>query len=92
MWWCWRSIWCRRSGAGVGACTADAAHRGIEPPTGAPLLVALFALVGIPYYYYFRILPPLRATAHAAAALVVLVFLLELTPIAQWLALKAFVI
>ena len=91
MWWCWRSIWCRRSGAGVGACTADAAHRGIEPPTGAPLLVALFALVGIPYYY-FRILPPLRATAHAAAALVVLVFLLELTPIAQWLALKAFAI
>jgi len=55
------------------------------------LLVALFALVGIPYYY-FRILPPLRATAHAAAALVVLVFLLELTPIAQWLALKAFAI
>src|SRR5215469_10114012 len=50
-------------------CKADAADRGIEPPTGAPLLVALFALIGIPYYY-FRILPPLRAAAHAAVALV----------------------
>jgi hypothetical protein len=44
-------------------CKADATHRGIEPPNGAALLVGLFALIGIPYYY-FRILPPLRAAAH----------------------------
>lgn len=69
-------------------CKADAAHRGIEPPTGAPLLVALFAIVGIPYYY-FRILPPLRAAAHVAAALAILVLLMALTSVAQWLTLSA---
>src|SRR5262249_3843959 len=53
-------------------CRADAAHRGIQPPTGATLLVAVLALIGIPYYY-FRILPPLRAAAHTAAALALLV-------------------
>jgi hypothetical protein len=72
-------------------CKADAAHRGIEPPTGAPLLVALFALIGIPYYY-FKILPPLRAAAHAAAALALLVLLMGLTSVAQWLTLRALAI
>jgi hypothetical protein len=51
--------------------------------TGAPLLVALFALIGIPYYY-FKILPPLRA-----AALALLVFSMGLTLVAQWLTLRA---
>jgi hypothetical protein len=32
-------------------CKADAACRGITPPLGAPLLVGLFALVGVPYYF-----------------------------------------
>lgn len=72
-------------------CKADARHRGIEPPTGAPLLVALFALIGIPYYY-FKILPPLRAAVHAAAALALLVFLMWLTSVAQWLTLRALAI
>jgi len=31
-------------------CKADAAERGISPPKGAPVLVALFAPVGVPYY------------------------------------------
>jgi len=32
-------------------CKADAAERGISPPKGAPVLVALFAPVGVPYYF-----------------------------------------
>jgi predicted phage tail protein len=68
-------------------CKADATHRGIEPPNGAALLVGLFALIGIPYYY-FRILPPLRAAAHAATALALLVSSMVLAGVAQWLTLK----
>jgi len=37
-------------------CKADAAHRAITPPNAAPLFVALFALVGVPYYF-LRTLP-----------------------------------
>ena len=33
-------------------CKADAASRGVRPPAGAPLLVALFALIGVPYYFF----------------------------------------
>jgi hypothetical protein len=32
-------------------CKADAAERGISPPKGAPVLVALFPPVGVPYYF-----------------------------------------
>src|SRR5580698_6972960 len=48
-------------------CKADAAHRGINPPDGAPLLVAIFALVRIPYYY-FKVLGPGRAIIHTTRA------------------------
>ncbi len=32
-------------------CKADAASRGTTPPPAAPLLVGMFALVGVPYYF-----------------------------------------
>src|SRR5690349_635792 len=32
-------------------CKADAIKRAITPPPAAPLLVAMFALVGVPYYF-----------------------------------------
>lgn len=52
-------------------CKADAAQRGIPPPPGAPILVGLFALIGVPYYF-FKILPPRRAAVSIAKALGVL--------------------
>ena len=41
-------------------CRADAAARGIRPPPAAPLIVALIAIVGVPYYY-MKVLPLSRA-------------------------------
>jgi apolipoprotein N-acyltransferase len=41
-------------------CRADASARGIAVPSAAPILVALLAIVGVPYYY-FRVLPFGRA-------------------------------
>jgi hypothetical protein len=52
-------------------CKADCAQRAITPPSGATLLVPGVALIGIPYYY-FRILPPLKALGHVACAYLVL--------------------
>ena len=58
-------------------CRADAAARGIRAPIGAPLLVALIAIVGVPYYF-FRILPTSRALLASAKALGFFVLLLVL--------------
>jgi hypothetical protein len=33
-------------------CKADAASRSIRPPRGAPILVALVAPIGVPYYFF----------------------------------------
>lgn len=56
-------------------CKADAAGRGIRPPTGAPLLVALIAIVGVPYYF-FKVLPTSGALiAIGKAALLFLLLL-----------------
>jgi apolipoprotein N-acyltransferase len=57
-------------------CKADAAARGIRPPPAAPLLVALIAIVGVPYYF-FRVLPTARA-ALAAIGKALLFFVLLL--------------
>jgi hypothetical protein len=54
-------------------CRADASARGVPVPAAAPILVALFAVVGVPYYY-FRVLPFSRALSAIGKA--VLFFLL----------------
>src|SRR5258706_4509705 len=65
-------------------CKADAAHRGIEPPDGAPLLVAMLALVGVPYYGD-RALPWRRASLALLGAVCVLVLMIALTRVSDWL-------
>src|SRR5580698_3898084 len=69
-------------------CKADAAHRGINPPDGAPLLVAIFALVGIPYYY-FKVLAPGRAVIHILLAYLLLIVSVVVTGAAQVIASNA---
>jgi hypothetical protein len=66
-------------------CKADAAHRGISPPDGAPLLVAIFALVGIPYYF-FKVLAPGRAIIHILVAYLLLIVSTVVTGAAHLLA------
>ncbi len=56
-------------------CRADAAARGIRPPPAAPLLVALMAIVGVPYYF-FKVLPAARALVAIGKALLFLLLLL----------------
>jgi len=48
-------------------CKADAHLRGINPPRGAPMLVGLFAIIGVPYYY-FRTRPWRTALWHCVKA------------------------
>jgi apolipoprotein N-acyltransferase len=55
-------------------CKADAAYRGIAPPSGAPLLVGAFALVGVPYYF-FRTRPLRQALTSTARAVGVFVLM-----------------
>ena len=64
-------------------CKADCAHRAITPPPGATLLVSGVALIGIPYYY-FRILPPLKALGHVVCAYLVLGLGMATTVLADW--------
>jgi hypothetical protein len=66
-------------------CRADAKHRGIRPPTGAPLLVGLVALVGVPYYFY-RILPPGKATLRVLAAIGIFILSAMSTALSDWIA------
>jgi apolipoprotein N-acyltransferase len=54
-------------------CKADAASRAITPPPAAPLLVGIFALVGVPYYFLKAL--PIRQ-ARSAIALAAGLFLL----------------
>ncbi|MGO4223676.1 hypothetical protein AB4Y64_17715 [Lysobacter sp. TAF61] len=51
-------------------CKAHASERGVPAPTGAPLLVALLAPVGLPYYF-FRSFTWRRASVGLAKALLV---------------------
>lgn len=58
-------------------CRTDAADRGIVAPTAAPILVALLAIVGVPYYF-FKELPfdrALRATGKAVMFFLLLIVL-----------------
>ena len=64
-------------------CKADCARRGISPPSGAVLLVSWVAIIGIPYYY-FRILPLLRAVIHILCAYLVLGLCAEAIALADW--------
>ncbi len=69
-------------------CKADAAHRGIEPPVGAPLLVAMLALVGVPYYFY-RALPWRKASLALFGAVCVFALMVTLTKASDWLTTRA---
>lgn len=71
-------------------CKADASQRRIEPPPAAALLVGSFALIGIPYYF-FRVLPPLRAATYSICALGILAFSMLLTDATYILAMRALV-
>jgi hypothetical protein len=70
-------------------CKADASHRRIAPPPAAALLVGLFAVIGIPYYF-FRILPPLRAAIYSACALGILAFSILLAAAAYAVTLRVY--
>jgi peptidoglycan/LPS O-acetylase OafA/YrhL len=48
-------------------CQVDSNERQVPMPNGARLFVALFALLGVPYYY-FRSSPPLEAAKRTAMA------------------------
>jgi hypothetical protein len=72
-------------------CKADASFRHIDPPPAAALLVGMFALFGIPYYF-FRILPPVRAAIYSIFALGILVVSMFLTGAAYWATLRAYAI
>ena len=58
-------------------CKADASNRGIAVPAAAPILVALLAIVGVPYYF-FRVLPFGRAVSAIGKAILFFVFLIIL--------------
>ena len=70
-------------------CKADAAHRGITPPLGAPLLVGMFALVGIPYYF-LRTMPLRQALIFTARAAGVFVLMGITTGVAAAVAARVF--
>jgi len=58
-------------------CKADASARGIVAPVAAPILVALIAIIGVPYYF-FRTMPfgrALRATGKALLFFLLLIVL-----------------
>ncbi len=58
-------------------CKAHAESRSIQPPAGAPLLVGLVAVIGVPYYF-FRTMPwrsALWACSKALGFLLALMFL-----------------
>jgi hypothetical protein len=58
-------------------CKADAAKRGIVAPVAAPILVALLAIVGVPYYF-FKTLPFDRALRATGKALIFFLLLIVL--------------
>ena len=72
-------------------CKADAAHRHIVPPPAAALLVGIFALVGIPYYF-FRAFPAGRAAIYSACAFAIFLFSMFLTVATYWITLRAYAI
>lgn len=70
-------------------CKADASHRRIEQPPAAALLVGAFAVIGVPYYF-FRILPPVRAAICSICALVIFALSVLLTGAAYAVAFQGY--
>jgi hypothetical protein len=58
-------------------CKADAAARGIAVPAAAPILVALIAVIGVPYYF-FRTMPFGRALSATGRAVLFFFLLIVL--------------
>jgi hypothetical protein len=58
-------------------CKADAASRGVEVPPMAAVFVALFAFIGVPYYF-FRSRPWRQAALSTLLAVVFLIVTLAL--------------
>src|SRR5262245_32942860 len=67
-------------------CKAHAAARGITPPTAAPLLVAVIAPIGLPYYL-FRAFPWRTAIASLGKSLLVVLLCVLLYSSGQYLGL-----
>jgi len=63
-------------------CNADIKQRAIQSPPAAALLVASFALVGVPYYFV-KTRPLKSAAAHIAGATLLLVLLSLVTVAAE---------
>lgn len=68
-------------------CRADAAARGLRPPAAAPILVALIAIVGVPYYF-IRVLPFPRALAAIGKSLLFFLMLLVVYFVCYFLSVK----
>lgn len=68
-------------------CRADAAARGIAVPPAAPILVALVAIIGVPYYF-FRALPFGRAASATGKAVAFLLLLIVLQAFCSFLSTK----
>jgi hypothetical protein len=70
-------------------CKADAAHRDITSPPAAPLLVGLFALVGVPYYF-LKSLPLRQAVVSIALAAGIFLLMLVTTAVLDMTASRVF--
>jgi heme A synthase len=62
-------------------CNADIKRRAVQPPPAAALLVAVVALVGVPYYF-LKTLPLKRAAISIARALAIFLILSIVTNVA----------
>ncbi len=69
-------------------CKADAAKRAIKAPPAAPLIVGIFALIGVPYYF-FSTMPRRQAVISLFFALGVLVLMVA-TTLADFITYRAF--
>src|SRR5262245_313652 len=58
-------------------CNADAAERGIEPPSASALLVGLFPILGVPIYF-FRSRPKRAAFISCVRAVFALIVMVAL--------------
>ena len=70
-------------------CKADAANRAITPPAAAPLLVGIFALVGVPYYF-LKSLPLQQAGIAIARAAGLFLLMGATTVVLDMIASRAF--
>jgi hypothetical protein len=70
-------------------CKADAHSRSIAPPPGASVLVAMVAIVGVPYYF-LRALPLRKAVISIARALGVYILMGAIAALTDFLTSRAF--